>query len=77
MQTDTRLIQHVHHAAKARSDLACDPDTLRFAAADRARVASEREITQPHVVEEKQPLVYLLKYRLCDRFIVFAKVAKI
>ena len=30
MQTDRRLVEHVHHAGQSRPDLRCKPDALRL-----------------------------------------------
>ena len=60
MQTDARLIQHIHHAHQRTADLRCQADPLGFAAAEGCRAAAERQISEPHVPQEAQSAVNLL-----------------
>ena len=46
VQTDRRLVQHVHDAGQPRADLRREPDPLRLAAGERLRRAVEREIVE-------------------------------
>ena len=49
MQADARLIQNVENTNEARADLRREPDALRFAAAQGAALAIQREITEADV----------------------------
>ena len=55
MQSDARLVQDVEHAHQARADLRGQPDTLRFAAAERAALAVQREVAQADIAQKAQP----------------------
>ena len=55
MQADARLVEHVETAREPGADLRGEPDALRFAAAERAAFAIEREIAEPDFDEETQP----------------------
>ena len=52
VQPDARLVEDVEHADETGANLRRQPDALRFAAAQRAALAVEREITQSHVAQE-------------------------
>ena len=49
------------------ADLAGEPDALRFAAGQRRRAAGQRQVFQPHIVQELQPLHDLLQDAPGDR----------
>ena len=57
MQADRRLIQHVKNAAQIRAELRSQPDSLRFAAAQRFGRTPKREITESDLLHEKQSLL--------------------
>ena len=59
VQADRGLVQHVEHAGEARADLRGQADALAFAAGKRARPARKREIVQPDIDQEFQPVVDL------------------
>ena len=61
MQADRGLVQHIEHAGQARADLRGEPDALALAARQRAGGAGEREIIEPDIVEEGEPLADLLQ----------------
>ena len=61
MQPDRRLVEHVQHAGQARADLRRETDALALTARQRARAAREREIIEADIVEELQPVAYLLE----------------
>ena len=61
MQADGGLVEHVEHAGQPRADLRGEADALAFAAGKRARSAREREVFQPDIYQELQPLVDLLQ----------------
>ena len=66
VQADRRLVEHVEHADEAAADLRREPDALRLAARERARRAVEREVVEPDVEHELQPLEHLLEHALGD-----------
>ena len=55
MQADARLVENIKHADQARADLGRQPNALRFAAAQRAALAIEREITQADIFQKPEP----------------------
>ena len=55
MQPDRRLVKYVTHPHQPRSQAGHQPHSLQFAAAERVRGAIERQVGQPHAVEEFQP----------------------
>ncbi len=59
MQADGRLVEDVKHAAQIGAELRREPDALRFAAAQSLGGTPEREITEPDVFHEAQPLLDL------------------
>ena len=60
VQADRRFVEHVHHAGQARADLRRKPDALRLAARQRFGRAVERQVIEPDVVQELQPVDDLL-----------------
>src|SRR6476660_3728928 len=56
MQADGRLVENVENAAQIRAELRRQPDPLRFAATQRFRGTAERQITEPDVLHEVEPL---------------------
>src|SRR5690606_5911554 len=56
MQADRRLVEDVHDADEPRADLAGEPDALGFAARERIGTAIEREVAEPDVDEEPDPI---------------------
>ena len=76
MQPDRGLVEHVEHAGQPRADLAGQPDTLAFAARQRARIARQRQIVQPHIVEEAQPLADFLEDALADLLLVVVELRR-
>jgi hypothetical protein len=61
VQADGGLVQHVEHAGQARADLRGKPDALAFAARQRAGIARQRQVVEPDIVEELQPLADFLE----------------
>ena len=61
VQADRRLVQHVEHAGQPAADLARQPDALALAARERAGVARQRQVVEPDVDEEAQPLADFLE----------------
>ena len=66
VQADRWLVEDVQHAHQPRTDLRREPNALRLAARQRFRRATEREIVEPDVDEEAQPLAHLLEDRTRD-----------
>ena len=66
VQPDRGLVEHVEHAGQPRADLRRQPDALALAARQRARVARQRQVVEPDVVEEAEPLADLLEDALAD-----------
>ena len=60
VQADRRLVEDVEDADELRADLRREPHPLRLAARQRRRRAVEREVADPDVVEEGEPLADLL-----------------
>ena len=54
VQSDGRLIEHIHHAREATADLRSQANALRFAARKRFGAALQAQIAQAHVVEKFQ-----------------------
>jgi hypothetical protein len=73
VQADGGLVEHVEHAGQARADLGGQPDALALAARERAGVAAERQVFEPHVVQEAQPLADLLQDRAGDLVLLLAE----
>src|SRR6185312_1706925 len=69
VQADRRLVEDVEHADQRRSDLRGQADALRLAARQRRRGAIERQVLQPDVDEEVQPLGDLAQDTLGDRLL--------
>ena len=76
VQADARLVQNIEHADERRADLRGEPDALRLAAAQRAALAIQREITKADVFQKAQPRAdflddfggdFLLKFRQLER----------
>ena len=61
VQADGGLVQHVEHAGQPRADLRGEPDALALAARQRAGRARQRQIVEPDVDQELQPLADLLE----------------
>ena len=62
VQPDRGLVEHVQHAGEAGADLRGEPDALALAARQRAAGAREREIFEPDVDQELEPLADLLEH---------------
>ncbi len=69
MQTDGWFVENVKHAAQIRTELGREPDALRFAAAQGLGGTPEREITEPDVFHEAEPLLDLRHEIRRDHFL--------
>ena len=74
VQSDGRLVQHVAGAHQPRAQTRGELDALRLAARERGRQPVEREIVQPDVVQELQPLPDLDQDLVGDRRLLRASV---
>ena len=54
VQADGRLVEDVADAAQVGAQLRREADALRLAARERRRAAIEREVAQPHLLQEAQ-----------------------
>ena len=61
VQADRRLVEHIEHAGQARADLRGQPDALALAARQRARGARQRQVVEPDVAQEAEPVDDLLQ----------------
>ncbi len=66
VEPDRRLIQDVQHAHQATADLGRQANALCFSTGQRAGRPAEREVVQPHVLQEAQSLRHLLEDRAGD-----------
>ena len=66
VQADRRLVEHIEHAGEAGADLRGEPDALALAARQRAGGARQRQIVEPDVAQERQPVDDLLQDALRD-----------
>src|SRR5262249_32823408 len=55
VQADARFVEDVEHTDQAGTDLGGQSDALRFAAAQRAALAVQRQIPKAHVFQETEP----------------------
>ncbi len=62
MEADARLVQDIHHADQARSDLRCQPDALRLTARKRWSRTVKRQVVQTDVEQEAQSFANLLQH---------------
>ena len=66
VQADARLVEDVEHAHQAGADLGGQADALGLAAGQGGRGPVEREVVEPDVEQEAQPLLDLLEHPLGD-----------
>ena len=59
VQADRRFVEHVEHAGQVRADLRGKTDALPFAAGQRRRTPSEREVSHADVVQEPEAIANL------------------
>jgi hypothetical protein len=55
VQADGGLVEHVHDARQAGTDLAREPDALRFPAGERIRGPVEGQVVEADVIEKSEP----------------------
>ena len=61
VQADRRLVEHIEHARSGRSRSAREANALAFAAGQRAGSARQRQVFEPDIDQEGQPLADLLQ----------------
>ena len=76
VQADRRLVEHVEHAGQARADLRGEADALALAARQRAGGAREREIFEPDVDQEVQPVADLLEHAHRDLVLLLGELRR-
>src|SRR5690606_41917856 len=55
VQADRRLVEDVDHPGELRADLRGEADALALAAGEGGGAAVQREVAEPHVLEEAEP----------------------
>ena len=68
MQTDRRFVENVKNSTQIRTELGGQPDSLRFAAAQRIRGAIEGQIIEPDLAKEAEALLDFSKDIRSDFF---------
>ncbi len=68
VQPDRRLVEHVQHPGQSGADLACQPDALALATGERRRSARQRQVIEPDIDQELQPLDDLAQDAAGDLF---------
>ena len=71
VQADARFVENIKHAGQTGADLRGEPDALAFAAGQRAGGAREREIIEPDIDQELEPLADFLEHAHAD-FVLLA-----
>jgi hypothetical protein len=66
VQADRRLVQHIEHTGEAGADLRGQPNALALAAGQRAAGARQRQVIEPDVDQEFQPLADFLEHAYAD-----------
>ena len=66
VKPDAGLVEDVQHANQARADLGREPDPLSLAARQCRRCSIERQIVEPDLGEEAEPLADLLEHTARD-----------
>ncbi len=74
VQTDRRLVEDVEHAHERRADLGRQADALGLPSGQRGRGALHRQVADPDVVEELEPLLDLAQDEPGDALVVVAQL---
>ncbi len=74
MEADRRLVEHVQDAGQAAADLAGQPDSLALASREGGRPPAEREVVEPDIDQELEPVADLAHQVAGDRSIVALKI---
>ena len=77
VEPDRRLVEDVQHPDEARPDLRRQPDSLRLAARQRRRRPLQRQVADPNVVEEAQPLADLAQDQPRDLALGLAQLERL
>ena len=70
MQADGRFVQYIDHSHQPGTDLGGQPDPLGFATTQRPRGPVQRQVRQPHVVEELEPFADFLQHFVRDPLLI-------
>ena len=62
VQANRRFVENVEHADQSATDLAGEPNPLRFAARERRCRPIERQVVEPDVRQEAEPSADLLEH---------------
>ena len=76
VQADARLVQDVEHAHQRGADLRRQPDALRLAAGERVGRALQRQVVEPDIDQEAEPLPNLLEDLPRDQELALASAAQ-
>src|SRR4029078_1237998 len=71
VQADAGFVENIKHAGKTGPDLRGEPDALAFAAGQRTRRAREREIVEPDIHQEPEPLADFLEHAHADSVLLW------
>ena len=74
VQADRGLVEHIEHARQPRADLRGEANALALAARERARCARQRQVIEPHVDQERQPLADFLEHAAGDFVVLLGEV---
>ncbi len=74
VQADRGLVEHVEHVDQARAERRGEGDALRFAAAERAQRAVERQVADADVDQVREPRADVVDKRPRDRLLPFGQL---
>src|SRR5512135_1636447 len=61
MKADARLVEDIEDTGQRRTHLSCEPYPLRLPSGEGKRRPVEREVAEPHLFEEGEPVPYLFQ----------------
>ena len=76
VQADRGLVEHIEHAGQAAADLRGEANALALAAGQCARRAHQRQIIEPDVDQEFQPLADFLEHAHADFVLLGGEVLR-
>ena len=74
VQADRRLVEHVQRVDQRRAERRREVDPLRFAARQRRRQPIEREVVEPDVAQEPEPLADLAQHLVGNRRVLLRQL---
>jgi hypothetical protein len=77
VQTNRRLVEHVQRIDERRAERGRQIDALRFAAGQRRRQPVERQVIEPHVAQELEPLLDFLEDLVADGRFLFGQLQRL